>query len=327
MVATGSGRTTRTADAQCLPQTILFLATNTSLAKYSGQTVTPSKSAKRCEALATAAFEEVHQAPRRRTFSAVSPDGASCGCSLQASNGKTITQAEFCKFVNRFMKIFKEQGKRHMEDPNDMSAGEKEAYTSAATLIQAMARGRIDRKKVQERNKAISKIQASARGHLTRQDTRRIRDELITSATHAVVMPNPELNYKVTGVEELVEVSAARAKAAGTAPTPMDDAQAHAHTQRLGLVRHALRTMHDDELAEVTKVTTPDVPTLVLAGAVRSRLRGSDIEARLVTQACHSSAWCSRKRPTGRVQPSFLTTGTSATRRHRCNPRTSRWVI
>lgn len=40
-------------------QTILFLATNASLARYSGQKLTPSKSAKRCEALATAAFEDV----------------------------------------------------------------------------------------------------------------------------------------------------------------------------------------------------------------------------------------------------------------------------
>ena len=41
-------------------QTILFLATNTSLAKFAGQKkMTPQQSSKRCEALATAAFEDV----------------------------------------------------------------------------------------------------------------------------------------------------------------------------------------------------------------------------------------------------------------------------
>ena len=53
---------------------------------------------------------------------------------LQSSDGSKITQTEFCKFVNRFMKVFKEQGKRHLEDPEDMSANEKEAYVAHVAL-------------------------------------------------------------------------------------------------------------------------------------------------------------------------------------------------
>ena len=105
---------------------------------------------------------------------------------LQSSDGQQLTKAEFCDFVNTFMEMFKKQGKRHLEDPDSMSTKEKETYSQAATLIQAAARGRSDRKKVKARAEAVERIQAHARGHLARGQNKRRRSVLLNEAAHAV---------------------------------------------------------------------------------------------------------------------------------------------
>jgi len=217
----------------------------------------------------------------------------------QSSDGERVTQAEFSAFVNRFMNILKDQGKRHLEDPDSMSTKEKEEYTNAATLIQAVARGRNDRRRVQQRSVAIERIQAHARGHLVRGKERRRRSILLNEASHAVDISPTEASrcgddalatlttltvfrssccasdYKVQGVAELVQVSAQK-----VGPDAILEAQslerteedAKVHAKRLGLVRHALRNLRDDELAGITAPKEPDMPTLVLAGAVRGLL-------------------------------------------------------
>lgn len=168
-------------------------------------------------------------------------------------------------------------------------------YSGAATLIQSMARGRIDRKNVQKRQEALSRIQASARGHLVRKETARKRSVLLDEATHAVTMkPMPEQsNYKVQGVEELVEVSASRVGDSDETPKELTEAEARAHAQRLGLVRHALRNMTNEELSGITAVAAPDVPTLVLAGAVRHgcRAHNSSVHLGVVARSLVSVAY------------------------------------
>lgn len=83
-------------------QTILFMATNASLARYSGQKITPSKSAKRCEALSKAAFS-------------------------QTQADTHITAPQFAGFVSKFMKVFKNDGKRHLQP--GLSPEEQEKYS------------------------------------------------------------------------------------------------------------------------------------------------------------------------------------------------------